>query len=91
MLSYQVAQFVAEGTLQVVLEDFEPEPMPVHLMHAAQGRLPLKMRLFLDFATPLLRKSLLADEAALTKGTELAKKRSKDKPKAKVKQKTATA
>jgi len=91
VLSYQVAQFVAEGKLQVVLEDFEPEPVPVHLMHAAQGRLPLKMRLFLDFAAPRLRKSLLADEAALAQGAELAKKRSKDKPKGKVKQKPAAA
>ena len=91
VLSYQVAQFVAEGKLQVVLEDFEPEPMPVHLMHAAQGRLPLKMRLFLDFAAPRLRKSLLADEAALAQGAELARKRSKDKPEGKVKQKPAAA
>jgi DNA-binding transcriptional LysR family regulator len=89
VLSYQVAQYVAEGKLQVVLEDFEPEPVPVHLMHAAQGRLPLKMRRFLDFAAPRLRKSLLADEASLAQGAELAKKRSKDKKKAKVKQKTA--
>jgi DNA-binding transcriptional LysR family regulator len=86
VLSYQVAQRVAEGTLRVVLEDFEPEPVPVHLMHAAQGRLPLKMRRFLDFAAPRLRKSLLVDEASLAKGAELAKRRSKDKKKGKVKQ-----
>ena len=63
--SYQVARAVAEGKLQVVLEDFEPEPMPVHLLHAAQGRLPLKVRSFLKFVAPKLRKSLAKDEDRL--------------------------
>ncbi|MEH2480203.1 hypothetical protein V1282_003560 [Nitrobacteraceae bacterium AZCC 2146] len=31
--------------------------MPVHLIHAAQGRLPLKMRSFLEFVTPRLQKT----------------------------------
>jgi hypothetical protein len=39
--------------------------MPVHLIHAAQGRLPLKMRSFLEFAAPRLRKSLKIDEVKL--------------------------
>lgn len=65
VLSYQVARPVAEGKLQVVLQDFEPAPMPVHLLHAAQGRLPFKMRSFLEFAGPRLRKSLAADETRL--------------------------
>jgi hypothetical protein len=65
VISYQVARAVAEGKLQVVLREFEPEPMPVHLIHAAQGRLPLKMRSFLEFAAPRLRKSLERDEAKL--------------------------
>jgi DNA-binding transcriptional LysR family regulator len=66
VISYQVARPIAEGKLQVVLQEFEPEPMPVHLIHAAQGRLPLKMRSFLEFATPRLRKSLESDEAKLS-------------------------
>jgi DNA-binding transcriptional LysR family regulator len=65
VISYQVARAVAEGKLQVVLREFEPEAMPVHLIHAAQGRLPLKMRSFLEFAAPRLRKSLERDEAKL--------------------------
>jgi DNA-binding transcriptional LysR family regulator len=73
VISYQVARAVAEGKLQVVLREFEPEPMPVHLIHAAQGRLPLKMRSFLEFAAPRLRKSLERDEATLaTKRPKLA-------------------
>jgi DNA-binding transcriptional LysR family regulator len=65
VISYQVAKPVAEGKLQVVLQEFEPEPMPVHLIHAAQGRLPLKMRSFLEFAAPRLRTSLEDDEVKL--------------------------
>ncbi|MEP9375470.1 LysR family transcriptional regulator [Aquabacter sp. CN5-332] len=59
VLSYQVARAVAGGKLRIVLEDFEPAPMPVHLIHAGQGRLPLKMRRFLEFAVPRLRQSLM--------------------------------
>jgi DNA-binding transcriptional LysR family regulator len=55
VLSYQVAQAVREQRLAVVLEAFEPPPWPVSLVHGGQAPLPLKLRAFLDFATPLLR------------------------------------
>jgi len=58
---YQVFQ---AGDLQVVLRTFETEPAPVHLIHAARGQMPLKMRLFLDFAVPRLRETLCAIGAA---------------------------
>jgi hypothetical protein len=45
-----------------VLEAFEPGPVPVHLVYAARGPLPVKLRAFLDFATPRLR-ARLADDA----------------------------
>jgi len=58
VLSYQIARAVKEGKLRIVLRDFELEPLPVHLIHAAQGLMPLKMRRFLDFAVPRLRRIL---------------------------------
>ncbi len=58
VLSYQIAGAVKDGKLRIVLRDFEPEPLPVHLIHAAQGLMPLKMRRFLDFAAPRLRRIL---------------------------------
>jgi len=58
VLSYQAARAVEDGQLRIVLEEVEPEPMPVSLIHAEQGLLPLKMRSFLEFAVPRLRKSL---------------------------------
>jgi len=54
-LSYQVAAAVAAGELVPVLEEFAPPPLPVHLVHAGQTLLPLKLRAFLDFAGPRLR------------------------------------
>jgi hypothetical protein len=46
--------------LRIVLSDFEPEPLPVHLLHAGPGALPAKTRFFLDFAVKRLRASLSA-------------------------------
>jgi DNA-binding transcriptional LysR family regulator len=58
ILSYQIADAVAAGTLVVGLEPFEPMPWPVSLVHAGQGLLALKLRAFLDFATPRLKAAL---------------------------------
>ncbi len=58
VLSYQVAAAVAAGSLRLVLQEFEPEPLPVHLVYAAQAQLRLKLRAFLDFAAPRLKASL---------------------------------
>ena len=58
LLHYQVADAVERGTLAIVLEKFEQEPSPVHLVHVAHGQMPLKMRHFLDFAAPRLRQAL---------------------------------
>jgi DNA-binding transcriptional LysR family regulator len=58
VLSYQVARAVEERKLRIVLKEFEFDPMPVSLIHAGQGLLPLKMRRFLEFAVPRLRKAL---------------------------------
>ena len=74
VLSYQVAQAISDGKLRIVLTDYEPEPMPAHLVHAGQGLLPLKMRSFLEYAAPRLRKSPASDQSKLDKG--IAKARS---------------
>ena len=58
VLHYQCAEAVRDGSLEIILEDFEIEPLPVHLIHAARGALPLKMRAFLDFAAGRIRKAL---------------------------------
>ncbi len=61
--SYQVVDHVRSGRLAIVLQDFEPEPRPVHLVYDKQSRLPLKLRAFVDFVVPRLRERLV--QAAL--------------------------
>lgn len=58
VLHYQCADAVRDANLRIILTDFEPEPLPVHLIHAERGTLPSKMRVFLDFATERLRTRL---------------------------------
>ncbi len=58
LLHYQVTDAIALGELQIVLEAFEAAPSPIHLLHASRGLMPLKMRRFLDFAAPRLKKML---------------------------------
>jgi DNA-binding transcriptional LysR family regulator len=58
VISYQAAQAVKEGKLRLILIDYEPPPIPVHLLHSKKGRLPYKMRRFLEFAAPRIRRSL---------------------------------
>jgi DNA-binding transcriptional LysR family regulator len=58
VLSYQVAQAVSDGRIQIVLAAYEPAPLPVSLIHGPQGLTPLKVRMLLDFAAPRLRATL---------------------------------
>jgi DNA-binding transcriptional LysR family regulator len=62
VLSYQIASALRTGTLAIVLQDFEPSPWPVNLVYPSQGRVPLKLRAFIDFAVPRL-KARLQDQA----------------------------
>jgi DNA-binding transcriptional LysR family regulator len=64
VLSYQAADALAAGTLRLALQDFEPAPWPVSLVHAGQPLLPIKLRAFRDFAAPRL-KAALAPVAAV--------------------------
>ena len=43
------------GALTALLDEFQPAPLPVHLVYTANRFLPIKVRAFLDFAAPRLR------------------------------------
>ena len=58
VLSYQVAEAVLDGRIQIVLAEYEPAPSPVSLIHAGHELTPLKVRMLLDFAAPRLRARL---------------------------------
>ena len=55
VLSYQVMDALRDDALRIVLAPFEAAPLPVSLLHKGQAPLPLKLRAFFDFVTPLLR------------------------------------
>jgi len=58
VLHYQCADAIHDGSLRIILANFEVEPLPVHLLHAGRGALPSKMRVFLDFAAGRLHERL---------------------------------
>lgn len=62
MLDYQIASHLRDGTLKLVLESFRSPPKPVHLIYEAGRHLPLKIRTFLDYAGPRLKRSMRATE-----------------------------
>lgn len=65
LYSYHVAQYVRDGRLKIVLADAEHPALPVHLL-APHGRMSVpKVRTFVDFAAPRLRREFarLAAEA----------------------------
>ena len=55
VLSYQVDDHVAMGSLQAVLIDYEPPSIPIHVLHPAGRYLSPKVRLFIDDATMAIR------------------------------------
>jgi len=58
LLSYQVAEAVKAQSLTVLLRRHEPPALPVHLVYVRERRLTGKLRAFLDFTAPRLRKRI---------------------------------
>lgn len=59
-LSYQVERQIADGTLVALLPEYEPDPMPMHLVFQPRRFDGGALRTFIDFAVPILRKSVAA-------------------------------
>ena len=55
VLSYQAASEVKAGRLRVILSEFEPEPIPIHVIHREGKRAAARVRAFVDFAVAELR------------------------------------
>jgi DNA-binding transcriptional LysR family regulator len=58
-MSYKMDAARRAGTLEIILEDFEPEPMPAHIVYAQRKPVPLKLRAFLNWMTPRLKARLV--------------------------------
>ena len=55
LLSYQIAQELADGTLRAVLAEYELATLPVHVVHREGKHANQKVRAFLDLAIETLR------------------------------------
>jgi DNA-binding transcriptional LysR family regulator len=58
VLSYQIVDQLKAKSLVPLLDGYEPARWPVSLIFPSQRQVPLKLRAFLDFATPRLRQML---------------------------------
>jgi DNA-binding transcriptional LysR family regulator len=58
VMSYKMDVPMRAGRLAIVLEEFEPEPLPAHVLYAPRKLMPLKQRTFLDWMTPRLKDQL---------------------------------
>lgn len=54
VLSYQVAAAVAAGELEIVLDAFEPAPLPIQVVYQKSARVPAKINTFVDFLSQRL-------------------------------------
>ena len=48
VINYQVANDLSSGALQTVMEDRQPEPLPIHIIHREGHRTSRKVRAFID-------------------------------------------
>ena len=59
VLSYQIGPDLLDGKLQTVLEEFEEDLLPVHVVHPEGRSASAKVRAFVDFAAAKLRANRL--------------------------------
>ncbi len=55
LLSYQVAAHIASGQLRAVLSEYEPPPLPIHVLHREGRQASAKVRTFVDLLVDRLR------------------------------------
>ena len=58
LLSYQIAPYLANGELKVLLPDYEPAPRPVHILHREGRYASARIRTFVDLLAEQLRAAL---------------------------------
>jgi DNA-binding transcriptional LysR family regulator len=58
LMSYQVKPYVAAGELEILLGEYEPPPVPVHILHREGRFASAKVRAFIDLMADHLRSEL---------------------------------
>ncbi len=66
LMSYQVAAHVQAGRLEIVLADYEPPALPVHLVHREGRHAAQRVRAFLDLAMERLRGDTAVQQATFS-------------------------
>lgn len=69
-LDYQVRDALAAGSLQRVLQDFEPAPIPVQIVYPHSRLLSSRVRSFVDWTVPRLRQRLAAKSDATARSAD---------------------
>jgi DNA-binding transcriptional LysR family regulator len=54
--AYHFQTALERGALTTLLDEFQPAPLPINLVYAANRFLPIKVRAFLDFVAPKLKR-----------------------------------
>jgi DNA-binding transcriptional LysR family regulator len=57
LLSYQSSSSVADGSLKIILNKFEPDPLPVHIVHREDKHKSARVRTFVDLMKSRLRQN----------------------------------
>ncbi|WP_248731893.1 LysR family transcriptional regulator [Pseudomonas sp. MWU13-2517] len=68
VLSYQVAAAVAAGELEIVLEAFEPAPLPIQVVFQKSARVPAKVSTFVDFLSQRLGQDIALNPTTTRRG-----------------------
>jgi len=58
VMSYKMEAAKRAGALEIVLDPFEQEPLPVNIVYGPRTLVPLKLRTFLNWVTPRLKARL---------------------------------
>ncbi|MAZ01652.1 MAG: LysR family transcriptional regulator [Sneathiella sp.] len=57
VLSYQIGPELGSGGLQTALSEFEPEPLPIHIVHPEGRTASAKVRAFVELARKSIRRN----------------------------------
>ncbi len=55
MLSYMIAHHLESGALEVVLDEYEPPAVPIHVIHKEAGQTSARVRAVVDYLVEHLR------------------------------------
>ncbi|GBF27693.1 HTH-type transcriptional regulator DmlR [bacterium MnTg02] len=66
VFSYMITPHVKSGALEIVLEDYEPPAVPIHIVHKEPGQTSARVRAVVDHLVQRLRKTPVLGQQAAT-------------------------